>query len=113
MANPDTVPAGKYGKASLEALGVWKDVQAKVASAENVRAALVLVSRGEAPFGIVYRTDAAVEPKVRVVGLFPENTHPPIVYPMAMTATGKAAAANFVSWLNRPEARAIFKKYGF
>jgi molybdate transport system substrate-binding protein len=113
MANPDTVPAGKYGKASLEALGVWKDVQAKVASAENVRAALVLVSRGEAPFGIVYRTDAAVDPKVRVVGLFPENTHPPIVYPMAMTATGKAAATNFVSWLNRPEARAIFKKYGF
>ena len=113
MANPDTVPAGKYGKASLEALGVWKDVQPKVASAENVRAALVLVSRGEAPFGIVYRTDAAVEPKVRVVGLFPENTHPPIVYPMAITATGKAAAANFVSWLNRPEARAIFTKYGF
>jgi molybdate transport system substrate-binding protein len=113
MANPDTVPAGKYGKASLEALGVWKDVQAKVAPAENVRAALVLVSRGEAPFGIVYRTDAAVEPKVRVVGLFPENTHPPIVYPMAMTATGRAAAVNFASWLNRPEARAIFKKYGF
>ncbi|HET7765418.1 MAG TPA: molybdate ABC transporter substrate-binding protein [Burkholderiales bacterium] len=113
MANPDAVPAGKYGKASLEALGVWRDVQAKVASAENVRAALVLVSRGEAPFGIVYRTDAAVEPKVRVVGLFPENTHPPIVYPMAMTATSKAAAANFVSWLNRPEARAIFAKYGF
>ena len=112
MANPDAVPAGKYGKASLEALGVWKDVQAKVAPTENVRAALVLVSRGEAPLGIVYRTDAAADPKVRVVGLFPENTHPPIIYPIAVTANGKSAAA-FLSWLGRPEARAIFQKYGF
>jgi molybdate transport system substrate-binding protein len=113
MANPDAVPAGKYGKASLEALGVWKDVQSKVASTENVRAALVLVARGEAPLGIVYRTDAAVDPKVRVVGIFPESTHPPIIYPMAQTTTAKPAAAGFESWLNRPEARAIFKKYGF
>jgi len=113
MANPDAVPAGKYGKASLEALGVWKDVQPKVASTENVRAALVLVSRGEAPLGIVYRTDAAVDPKVRVVGVFPESTHPPIIYPIAETAVAKAAAAAFVAWLNRPEARAIFQKYGF
>lgn len=113
MANPDAVPAGKYGKASLEALGVWKDVQSKVASTENVRAALVLVSRGEAPLGIVYRTDAAVDPKVRVVGVFPESTHPPIIYPIAETAVAKAAAAAFVAWLNRPEARAIFQKYGF
>jgi molybdate transport system substrate-binding protein len=113
MANPDTVPAGKYGKASLEALGVWKDIQSKVAAAENVRAALVLVSRGEAPFGIVYRTDAAAEAKVRVVGLFPENTHPPIIYPIAVTAAGKSAAAAFMSWLNKPEARAIFQKHGF
>ena len=113
MANPDAVPAGKYGKASLEALGVWKDVQSKVASAENVRAALVLVGRGEAPLGIVYRTDAAVDPKVRVVGTFPENTHPPIIYPIAQTAGSKAAAAAFVAWLNKPEALAIFKKFGF
>src|SRR5262252_10818814 len=113
MANPDAVPAGKYGKAALEALGVWKDVQSKVASAENVRAALVLVSRGEAPLGIVYRTDAAVDPKVRVVGLFPENTHPAIIYPIAETAVGKAAAKGFLAWLNRPEARAVFQKYGF
>jgi molybdate transport system substrate-binding protein len=113
MANPDTVPAGKYGKASLEALGVWKDIQSKVAAAENVRAALVLVSRGEAPFGIVYRTDAAADPKVRVVGLFPENTHLPIIYPIAVTAAGKSAAAAFMSWLNKPEARAIFQKHGF
>ena len=113
MANPDSVPAGRYGKASLEALGVWKDIQSKVAAAENVRAALVLVSRGEAPFGIVYRSDAAAEPKVRVVGLFPENTHPPIIYPIAVTAAGKSAAAAFLSWLNKPEPRAIFQKHGF
>jgi molybdate transport system substrate-binding protein len=113
MANPDVVPAGRYGKASLEALGVWKDVQSKIASAENVRAAMVLVERGEAPLGIVYRTDAAVDPKVRVVGTFPENTHPPIIYPIAVTAGAKPAAAALVDWLNKPEAREIFKKYGF
>jgi molybdate transport system substrate-binding protein len=113
MANPDAVPAGKYGKASLEALGVWKDVQSKVAAAENVRAALVLVSRGEAPLGIVYKTDAAADSKVRIVGLFPENTHPPIVYPVAITATGNPYAEAFLNWLTRPEARAIFEKHGF
>lgn len=113
MANPDAVPAGKYGKASLEALGVWKDVQTKIASAENVRAALVLVSRGEAPFGIVYRTDAAADSKVRVVGLFPENTHPPIIYPIAMTAAGNPAARAFLKWLSEPRARKIFEKHGF
>ena len=113
MANPDAVPAGRYGKASLEALGVWKAVRAKVASAENVRAALVLVSRGEAPLGIVYRTDATADPKVRIVGVFPENTHPPIIYPIAVTAAGKSAATTFLGWLNQPEARAIFQKHGF
>jgi molybdate transport system substrate-binding protein len=113
MANPDAVPAGKYGKASLEALGVWRDVQSKLAAAENVRAALVLVSRGEAPFGIVYRTDAAADPKVRVAGLFPANTHPPIIYPIAATAGGKRAAEDFLNWLNKPQARSIFKKHGF
>jgi molybdate transport system substrate-binding protein len=113
MANPDAVPAGKYGKASLEALGVWKDVQAKVAPAENVRAALVLVSRGGAPLGIVYRSDAAVEPRVRVVAEFPENSHPPIVYPAAITATGKTAAAALLDSLSKPAARVVFEKYGF
>jgi len=113
MADPDAVPAGKYGKAALEALGVWKDVQSKVAAAENVRAALVLVGRGEAPFGIVYRTDAAVDPKVRVVGTFPEESHPPIIYPIALTASAKPAAKTFLDWLGRPEARAIFQRYGF
>ena len=113
MADPDTVPAGKYGKAALEALGVWRDVRARVAAAENVRAALVLVSRGEAPFGIVYRTDAAADPRVRVVGTFPENTHPPIVYPAAITALGKPSAESFLKWLSGPEARVVFEKHGF
>jgi len=113
MADPNAVPAGKYGKAALEALDVWKDVQSKVASAENVRAALVLVGRGEAPFGIVYKTDAAVDPKVRVVGTFPENTHPPIIYPIALTASAKPAAKAFLDWLSKPEARAIFQRFGF
>jgi molybdate transport system substrate-binding protein len=113
MANPDSVPAGKYGKASLEFLGVWKDVQPKVAPAENVRAALVLVSRGETPFGIVYKTDAAVEPRVRIVAEFPENSHPPIIYPAALTATGKSAAATFLDSLSKPPARAVFAKFGF
>jgi len=113
MANPESVPAGKYGKASLEALGVWKDVQSKLAPTENVRAALVLVSRGEAPLGIVYRTDAAVERRVRVVAEFPENSHPPIIYPAAVTVTGKSAARAFLESLSKPAARTVFEKYGF
>jgi molybdate transport system substrate-binding protein len=113
MANPDTVPAGKYGKAALEALGVWNDVRAKIASAENVRAALVLVSRGEAPLGIVYRTDAVADPRVKVVGTFPGNTHPPIVYPAALTISGEGSAEAFLKWLIQAEARAIFEKHGF
>lgn len=113
MADPDAVPAGKYGKASLQALGVWKDVRSKLAPAENVRAALVLVSRGEAPLGIVYRTDAAADSRVRVVALFPEDSHPPIIYPAALTVAGKRAAAAFLTWLSRPQAQAVFEKHGF
>ena len=113
MADPDTVPAGKYGKAALETLGVWQDVRARVAAAENVRAALLLVSRGEAPFGIVYRTDAAADPRVRVVGAFPENAHPPIVYPAAITAAGKSPAERFLKWLSGREAGLVFEKHGF
>ena len=113
MANPDAVPAGKYAKAALESLRVWKDVRSKVVGAENVRAAMVLVSRGEAPLGIVYRTDAFADPRVRVVGTFPENTHPAIVYPIAVTASGKPAAEAFLKWLGRPEARAVFGRHGF
>jgi molybdate transport system substrate-binding protein len=113
MANPDAVPAGKYGKAALEALGVWNGVRGKVAAADNVRAAMVLVSRGEAPLGIVYRTDALADARVKIVGVFPEGTHPPIVYPVAVTARGRPSARAFVDWLRQPEARAAFEKRGF
>jgi molybdate transport system substrate-binding protein len=113
VANPDAVPAGKYGRASLEALGVWQEVRSKLASAENVRAALVLVARGEAPLGIVYRTDADADPRVRVVATFPESTHPPIVYPAALTASGRPRAGDFLKWLGEAQARAVFGKHGF
>ncbi|MBQ1543160.1 MAG: molybdate ABC transporter substrate-binding protein [Caulobacteraceae bacterium] len=114
LADPATVPAGKYAKASLTALGVWDQVSGHVASAENVRAALAYVARGEAPFGIVYATDAAVEPKVRTVGTFPEASHPRIVYPGALTAASRnPAAAGFLGFLQGPEATAVFRRYGF
>lgn len=114
MANPDAVPAGKYGKAALTALGVWDTVAPKVAAAENVRAALALVSRGEAPFGIVYRTDAMADKGVRIVDTFPAGTHPPIVYPLVMLKTAKAGAAQeFATWLAAPEARSTWERYGF
>lgn len=114
MADPDSVPAGKYGKAALETLGVWHSVENKLARAENVRAALFFVARGEAPLGIVYATDAAAESGVKVAGTFPENSHPPIVYPIALTANGKAAAAGkFVAFLQSPAARPFFEKQGF
>jgi molybdate transport system substrate-binding protein len=112
MADPASVPAGKYGKEALTALGVWDSVSSKVVEAENVRVALEYVVRGEAPFGIVYATDAKVAP-VKVVGVFPENTHAPIVYPVALTRTASAAARDFLAFLSGPEARAIFEKAGF
>lgn len=114
MADPSAVPAGKYGKAALENLGVWKDVESKTAPTENVRAALALVSRGETPFGIVYRTDALADKGVRIVGEFPASTHAPIVYPVALTSASKNAAATvFFGYLSSPAARAVFEKYGF
>jgi molybdate transport system substrate-binding protein len=114
MANPDSVPAGKYGKAALESLGVWSSVESSVARAENVRAALALVSRGEAPFGIVYSTDAAADKGVRVVDTFPANTHPPIVYPAAMLATSRSSAARLLlDYLRSAPAATVWEKYGF
>jgi molybdate transport system substrate-binding protein len=114
MADPAAVPAGKYGKAALQALGIWDQLAARVAPAENVRAALRLVSRGEAPLGIVYRTDAAEEPEVKIVASFPPASHPPIIYPIAVTAASKnAAAAAYVAWLRSPAARPIFARHGF
>jgi molybdate transport system substrate-binding protein len=113
LAGPD-VPAGRYAKASLSALGAWPSVADHLAQADNVRGALAFVARGETPLGVVYDTDAKVEPKVRIVGLFPDASHPPIVYPAALVdgrAGGEAAA--FLGFLQGPEASAIFRGYGF
>ncbi|KQS89583.1 MULTISPECIES: molybdate ABC transporter substrate-binding protein [unclassified Rhizobium] len=114
MGAVDSVPAGKYGKAALEKLGVWSSVEKDVAGAENVRAALLLVSKGEAPLGIVYQTDAAADKGVKIVGTFPEDTHPPIVYPIAVTADSKNPdAAAYVDFVKSAKAAALFEAQGF
>jgi len=113
MANTDTVPAGRYGKAALEKLGVWTSVASRLAQGEDVRATLAYVARGEAPLGIVYGTDARAEPKVRVVATFPENTYPPIVYPAALTKDAKPDAQAFLSYLRGPQAGMVFDRLGF
>jgi molybdate transport system substrate-binding protein len=113
MANVDAVPAGRYGKAALTALGVWTGIADRLAQGDDVRTALSYVARGEAPLGIVYATDAHVEPRVRVVATFPESTHPPIIYPVALTAEANAEAAQFVTHLQSPQARAVFERAGF
>ena len=114
MAETASVPAGKYGKAALEKLGLWNTVRSAVAPAESVRGALLFVSRGEAPLGIVYATDAAADPRVRIVGVFPENTHPPIIYPAALTADSKNPdAVRFLEFLASPAAKQVFEKMGF
>jgi molybdate transport system substrate-binding protein len=107
------VPAGKYAKAALEKLGVWPQVARRIAATENVRAALALVARGEAPLGIVYRSDAAAEPAVVVVGVFPADSHPPIVYPVAAVKGAKPEAQAFLAFLAGAKARAIFERHGF
>ena len=114
MANVDAVPAGKYGKAALEKLGVWASVSGKVAQAENVRAALLLVSRGEAPAGIVYQTDAAADANVKVIGVFPEDTHPRIIYPIALTANADHPdAAAFLAYIKSAKVKPVFEAQGF
>ncbi|HEY4169770.1 MAG TPA: molybdate ABC transporter substrate-binding protein [Reyranella sp.] len=114
MANVDSVPAGKYGKAALEKLGAWDGVKGSIAQAENVRAALLLVARGEAPLGIVYATDAAAEPNVKIVGAFPDGSHPPIIYPAAVTKSAKSPDAQaFLDLLKSAKARPAFEKQGF
>ena len=114
MANVDSVPAGKYGKAALEKLGVWTTVSGKIAQAENVRAALLLVSRGEAPVGIVYQTDAAADPNVAIIGTFPEDTHPPIIYPIALTANATHPDASaFLEYVRSAKAKPLFEAHGF
>jgi len=114
MGDFKAVPAGKYGKAALESLGAWSSVEGKVAQAENVRAALKLVATGEAAAGIVYQTDANAEKGVKVIGVFPEETHPPIVYPVAQTAESKDKdAPAFLKCLRSAKAGELFKAQGF
>ena len=107
------VPVGKYAKAALEKLGAWQAAEPKFAMAESVRAALTLVARGEAGLGIVYSTDAKVELGVKVVGTFPADSHPPIIYPVAATTTAKPDTAGYLAFLKTAAAKAIFEKYGF
>lgn len=114
MADPDAVPAGKYGKAALTALGAWPAVAGRVVRGESVRAALALVERGAAPFGIVYATDARASKAVRVVGVFPAASHPPIVYPLArLKASANAGAEGFRRFLLSGRGKAIFARHGF
>jgi molybdate transport system substrate-binding protein len=107
------VPVGRYAKVALEKLGAWPKAAPKMAMTENVRAALALVARGEAPLGIVYETDAKVEPSVKIVGHFPEDSHPPIVYPVAATVTAKPGAARYIAFLRSLAAKTVFERYGF
>lgn len=114
MGQVDSVPAGKYGREALTSLGVWDQVEGHVAQAENVRAALALVATGEAPFGIVYETDANSDKSVKVVGVFPEDSHAPIVYPAAVTAEAASADAGaFMEFLRTEAAAELFQKQGF
>jgi len=108
-----SVPAGKYARAALQALGQWNALAPRLAEGESVRAALMLVARGEAPLGIVYASDARAEPRVKVVGSFPASSHPPIVYPVAALADAPPPARAFVQWLQGPAARGIFRRHGF
>lgn len=114
MANVESVPAGKYGKAALEKLGVWGAVEKMVAQADDVRAALLLVSRGEAPLGIVYQTDAAADANVKIVDSFPADSHPPIVYPAAVLASSKNPDAEaFLAYMRSAKAQPLFETQGF
>src|SRR5258705_7568093 len=108
-----SVPVGKYAKAPLEKLGAWQAAEPKFAMAESVRAALTLVARGEANLGIAYSTDAKVEPGVKIVGTFPADSHPPIIYPVAATTTARAEAAEYLAYLRSSAAKAVFDTYGF
>ncbi|MBN8995558.1 MAG: molybdate ABC transporter substrate-binding protein [Rhizobiales bacterium] len=114
MANIDSVPAGKYGKAALTKLGLWDSVSANVVQADNVRAALAFVAKGEAPLGIVYQTDANAEPDVKVIAAFPADSHAPIVYPVALTAASKNPDAKaFLDYLESDKAKPAYEKQGF
>jgi molybdate transport system substrate-binding protein len=114
MGEPKSVPAGTYGKTALEALGLWPQVEARLAFADSVRSALLLVARGEAAAGIVYQTDAAADPNVRILASFPETSHPPIVYPAALVAaSSNPTAPDFLAFLRQAKARTAFERQGF
>ncbi len=114
LADPDSVPAGRYAKAALTHYGVWDQVSGKIARAENARDALAFVARGAAPLGVVYATDAKVEPKVRIVASFPSGSHPPVVYPMAVTANARSPRAQaFLDFLMSPPSQAALQEAGF
>ena len=114
MADVKAVPAGLYGKAALESLGAWAAAEPKLAQAENVRATLAFVARGETPIGIVYETDAKIEPKVKIVGVFPDDSYPPVTYPVAQTASSKnPAVGKYLDFLRTQAAKAVFERYGF
>jgi molybdate transport system substrate-binding protein len=111
--DPDSVPVGRYAQAALTTLGVWKDVADRLIRADSVRSAMAFVDRGEAPLGIVYETDALIDKKVRVVDVFPDDTHQPIVYPIALTSVAKTDAAKFIAFIRGPAGDLAFKAYGF
>ncbi len=114
VADTNNVPAGRYARASLEKLGLWTNVSNALAQADNVRAALLFVARGESPLGVVYATDAKSEPRVSIVARFPENTHPPVVYPAALMKNSQnPRAAEVLGYLKSPQAQAIFETQGF
>jgi len=111
--DPDSVPVGRYAREALTKLGAWNEVEARLVRADSVRSALAFVDRGEASLGIVYATDAKIDNKVRVVDVFPDNTHLPIIYPIALASRAKADAAEFLSYVQSPAADIVFKRYGF
>ncbi len=114
VADPDSVPAGKYARQALTSLGVWGSVAERLVRAENVRVALTYVARGEAPLGIVYETDARAESKVKIIDIFPANGHEPIVYPVALTVHGTSAEAKaLLAFIEGPRGAEVFRHYGF
>jgi molybdate transport system substrate-binding protein len=111
--DPDSVPVGRYARSALISLGVWEEIQDRLVRADNVRSAMMFVARGEAPFGIVYNTDAVVDSKERIVDTFPENTHAPITYPGAMTIAANNEARVFLEFLGNTDARDTWRRFGF
>jgi molybdate transport system substrate-binding protein len=111
--DPESVPVGKYARSALTSLGVWNDVADRLVRADSVRSALAFIARGETPLGIVYETDAKVDRRVRIVDFFPADSHPPIVYPVTLTASARPAARQFIEFLHSAPAQEAFKKYGF